>query len=645
MSEQGGERKEERYVKRQYQGWMAGFVKGLSAIVPLYSIFYILNISGLYFNLTFYETAFRSLFLSIALSLVFMLYPATSKAPRTRLPWYDLLLIVVALAPTLYAVFIAREIAWGERSGATVLEQALFVALMVVLFEGVRRLVGWPVLIIVLASFFYAKFAYLIPGLWGAPQFTFERLTEYMYLYDTGIFGMILGVGATIVILFNTFGVFLVTAGTSQLMMDGAMALVGRWRGGPAKVAILGSAAMATMSGSPTANAGTTGAITIPLMKKLGYEPSFAAAVEAVASTGGLITPPIMGTIAFIMAEITGLGYTAVIKAAIVPAILYYVCLYFQLDFEAIKLKLVGLPREQLPSLKKALREHWYLLLPIIFLVVRVTRRADVLDSVILAIGFTVVVSWCRKGTRMGLSKIIDALARSTQGVLIVVVAMAAIGIVFGSVILTGLSINLSTLIRDAAGGNLWLLAILTWIVVYVSGMAIGELVVYIVMAIIVVPAFVGMGVPVLAAHLFVFLTGVSMMITPPNCPVIFVTSSMAGSNMWETGFKAMKLAVVVFLTPFMLIFNPVLILIGPPGKIVLSFVTCIAAAYFLAAGIVGYLRRAATWWQRVLFVAGGVALLVPEWQLDLVGLLLVLIPTISQYRGSQVVPAQGGTK
>jgi TRAP transporter 4TM/12TM fusion protein len=339
---------------------MAILVKGLSAILPLYSIFFILNISGLYFQLTFYETAFRALFLSIALSLVFMLYPATTKSPRDRLPWYDLLLILIALLPTLYEVAISREIAWGIKSGATGFEQILFVVLLVVLFEGVRRVVGWPVLIIVLISFSYAKFAYLIPGLWGAPKFTFERLTEYMYLYDTGIFGMILGVGATIVILFNTFGVFLVSAGTSKLMMDGSMALVGRWRGGPAKVAIIGSAAMATMSGSPTANAGTTGAISIPLMKKLGYRSSFAAAVEAVASTGGLITPPVMGTIAFIMAEITGLGYSAVITAAMIPAILYYVCLYFQLDFEAIKLNLVGLPREQLPSFKKAMTDYWH---------------------------------------------------------------------------------------------------------------------------------------------------------------------------------------------------------------------------------------------------------------------------------------------
>jgi TRAP-type uncharacterized transport system fused permease subunit len=232
----------------------------------------------------------------------------------------------------------------------------------------------------------------------------------------------------------------------------------------------------------------------------------------------------------------------------------------------------------------------------------------------------------------MAFGTIIDSLARSTQGVLMVVVAMAAIGVVFGSVMLTGLSINLSTLIRDAAGGKLWLLALLTWVVVYLSGMAIGELVVYIVMAIIVVPAFIDMGVPVLAAHLFIFLTGVSMMITPPNCPVIFVTSSMARSGMWETGFRAMKLAIVVFLVPFMLIFNPVLIMQGSPSQILLAFVTCVGAAYFLAAGLVGYFLTKASWWHRVLFIAGGVALLVPSWKVDLIGLPLVLIPAFFQF-------------
>lgn len=618
--------------RRQYRGWMAWVVKILSAIVPVYSIFYTLNITNLYFDIHFFATAYRALFLFLILALVFLLFPATKKATRDRLPWYDFLLILIALVPTLYELPIASEIGEGIKSGATTLEQVLFVVLMVLLFEAVRRTVGWAVLIVIMVSFLYANFAFVIPGLWGAPRFSFERLTEYMYLYDTGIFGMILGIGSTIVILFVTFGAFLINAGTAKLLMDGAMALAGRWRGGPAKVAVISSAAMATISGSGSANAGTTGAITIPLMKKIGYKPHFAAAVEAVASTGGMITPPVMGAIAFIMAEITGLGYRAVIVAAILPAVLYYIALYFQLDFEAAKLKLVGLTRDQLPSFRKALKAYWHLLIPIILLIILLVMRFDVLTSVIRCIGAVVIVSWFRKGTRMGFGKIIDALAQGTQGVIMVIVAMGAVGIIFGAVTLTGIGINLSVLIRDAAGGNLFLLAILTWIVVYASGMAIGELVVYIVMAVIVVPAFLDMGVPVLAAHMFIFLAGVSMLITPPNCPVVFVTCSIAGSGIWRTGFQAMKLAIVVFLVPFMLILNPVLILDGPPREIILAFITCIAAAYFLASGIVGYFIRELTWWQRLFFIIGGVALFVPGWQTDVVGLPIVLIAAFIHY-------------
>jgi TRAP transporter 4TM/12TM fusion protein len=617
---------------RQFRGRMSIVVTAVCAILPLYSIFYVLQSRGLLFQTLFYRTAFLAIFLLIALTLVFLLYPATRKAPRDRLPWYDLLLILAAFVPTLYEFFLSHEIADMEKIGATPLEQVLFIILLLVLFEGVRRTLGLTVLAIIAFSLVYAKFAYLIPGLWGAPQFSWERLAEFMYLYDSGIFGMILGIAATTIILFVTFGAFLLNAGTAKFMMDAALAVAGRWRGGPAKVAILGSAMMATMSGSATANVGTTGAITIPLMKRLGYKPHFAAAVETVASTGGAITPPVMGSIAFIMADITGLGYFAIVVAAILPALLYYICLYFQLDFEAAKLKLVGMPREELPSLKKALREGWHLLLPIFLLIGLLVMQFDVRLSVLLSIVGTIIASSFRKETRMNFGKIVDALSRAARAILVLAPVMAAVGVIFGAVTLTGLSINLSTLIRDTAGGHLWLLAILTWLVVYISGMGIGETVVYIVLAIIVAPVFVAMDVPVLAAHLFIFFAGVSMFITPPNCPAVFVACSIAGSNMWRTAFQSMRLGIIIFLLPFMILFYPVLILEGPPGEIIVAFLTMVTAAYFLAAGIEGYLWREASWWQRLLFAAGAICLFIPGWVTDLGGLSLILIPTITQF-------------
>lgn len=620
--------------QRQFKGWMARLVTIISALVPLCSIVYILNIPGLWFHVHFFQPAYLALFLFLSLALLFMLYPATKKAPHDRIPWYDIVLIIAALAPTLNEFLIASDVAYGTKLGATILDQILFAILLIVLSEAIRRTFGLSVLAVIIVAFLYAEFAFLLPGLWGAPRFSFERLTEFMYIYPDGIFGMVLGLGATIIILFVTFGRFLVNAGVAKLMMEGTLAIAGRSRGGPAKVAILASGAMATISGSPSANAATTGAITIPLMKELGYKPHFAAAVEAVASTGGVITPPVMGTVAFIMAEVTGLGYTAVIIAAIVPAILYYLALYFQLDFEAARLGLSGLDSKQLPSLRKSLGECWHLSLPIILLIVLLLIRYSVTDSALLAIAATILVSWLKKDTRMNFNKIVNALGQSIQAILGLVALMAAVGIVFGSVTLTGVGINLSTLITQASGGNIWLLAIFTWLVIYISGMAVAEIIVYVAMAVLIVPAFVNLGMPVLAAHMFVFFATVSSMITPPSCPPVYVTCAIAGSGLWRTGFQSMRLGIVVYLVPFVLIATPVLILYGTPLEIIVALAGCVGGIYFLSAGVVGYFLRAASWWQRLFFIAGSLSLFAPGWETDVLGLLIVLIPVSTQLIG-----------
>jgi TRAP transporter 4TM/12TM fusion protein len=512
---------------------------------------------------------------------------------------------------------------YGVKVGATSFDQTMFLVMLGVLFEAVRRSAGLAVLVVVVVAFVYAKFAYVLPGLWGAPEFEWERLTEYMYLYESGIFGMVLGVATTTVITFVTFGNFLIGAGSGTVIMDMAMAVAGKWRGGPAKVAVLSSGFMGMISGSPSSIVGTTGVLSIPLMKKIGYRPYFAGAVEAVAATGGQIMPPVMGSVAFIMGEVTGRGYAAVCVAAVLPALLYYICLYIQIDLEAKKAHMVGMPADQLPSLKKTIKDGWYLLFPIVLLIILIVAQADILESVLLCIPTAVVLSWLRKETRMGLRKIIDALARSTRAILMIVPAMAAIGIIFGTVTLTGLTVNLAGLITEAAGGRLWLLAILAWLVVYASGMAIGEMIIYIVMSIIVVPAFMAMGVPMMAAHMFIFYIGISMMITPPNCPPVYVACSIAGSDMWKTGFQAMKLGAVVFLIPFLIIFHPALIMEGSGLDIALAFANAVVAVYFMACAVSGHALVKAPWWQRVLFMAGGIILFLPFGYTTIIGLIL----------------------
>lgn len=649
----GGDRKAEssQPKRREYSGSLGWVVKIIATIVPLYCTFYVLNISGIFFKVTFYASSFRAVFLALVLTLLFLIIPANENASRRRLPWYDLILILAAWIPTVYEFFIYPEAIEGLKLGATVLEQILFIMLTLVLIEAIRRTIGFALVFIILFFLLYSYFAHRFPGLWGGPELSLEQLTEYMYLYDSGIFGFVLGLPATIIIFFLLFGRTLMRGGGTDLFMKSAFAIAGRFRGGPAKVAIFSSATLAMVSGSVSANVGTTGAITIPLMKRLGYKDYFAGAVEAVSSTGGVITPPVMGAVAFIMAEATGEGYLAVCKAAIVPAFLYFLALYVQLDFRAAKLGLGGMPVGSLPSLKGILKKGWYLLLPVLVLVMLLIKEIRVQDAVLYSIGTMIILSWLRKEIRIGPKGIFGILAESTHDVMVIVPTMAAAGIISGAVAVTGIGVNLGVLIKQIAAGNLWLLAAITLVIIYASGMSVGEVVLYIIMSIILVPAFVAIGVPVLAAHMFIFYVCISMFITPPNCPAVFVACSIAGSGIWRTGFQAMRLGFVAFLIPFFILIDPALILTGSPGVIAMAVPTAIAGVLFLSAGIEGYLMTVATWWQRILFIFGGLGLFIPGMVTNLAGLAILVIPTISQIiafkraktKKSQIVPEVTG--
>ena len=598
--------------RRSLSGRTGQVVKFISFLIPLYCVFGTLNISGLYFKTNFYEPAFRAIFLGLMLTLTFLFYRATEESPQDRVPWYDIGLILLNWVPTLYEFFIYPKLVRGFRTGATPLEQGLFILELLILSEAMRRTVGMSVVGITIIFIGYAYTAYLLPGLWGAPQFSWERLTEYMYLHDSGIFGFVLGIPSNLIIFFVVFGSFLTATGITKLFSDAALALAGGVRGGPAKVAIIGSAAMGMISGSASANVATVGVVTIPLMKRVGYKDYFAAGVESVASTGGIITPPVMGSIAFIIAETTGLGYPAVCLAAVFPAILYYTAIYFQLDFEAAKLGLRGLPPEDLPKIKDVMKKNWYLLTPIVILVVLIMTGMEVQEAVLYSIGTVVAMSWLSEGSRLGFRKIYDAIADAPTGIVFVVPAMAAAGVLTGSVSLTGIGVNLGVLVHDTTGDNLWALAALTWIIIYASGLAIGEIIIYIVMSIILVPTFMKLGVPILAAHMFIFYMCVASFITPPNCPPVFVSCSIAGSTMWKTGFAAMKLGVICFIMPFLILFDPVLITHTPWSHLIVAMATAISGSYFLAAGIEGWMLGKASGWQRILFLIGGLGLFVP---------------------------------
>ncbi len=622
---------------RNYHGRTAIAIRSIAIAVPVLATIYIFDVPRRYFNFLVFHSSYTSFFLSLVLLLVFLRIPATKSSPTNKLPWYDALLAVLGLIGCLYLSVNFPSIYILDRVYATTAEIILFFITLIVISEAIRRTLGWSILILGILFLFHAKFAYLFPGLLGGPKYSLSDLTCYIYLYQFGFFGMVLEIAATIIIIFLVFGSFLQEAGAGKFFTDLALSVAGHMRGGPAKVAVISSAFFGTISGSPVANVGTTGAITIPMMKNIGYQPHFAAAVESVASTGGVVMPPVMGAVAFIMAEYTKMGYTAVCIAAILPAILYFICVFAQLDLEAAKLGLSGLPREQLPGLRATLKQGWPFLIPLLFLVVLLmVIQYDPLESIFYTILVLIIVSWFKKETRMGVNKILNGLENGTRSIFLVAPICAFVGILTGSVALTGLGVNLSVILVEFAAGSLIVLAVLAGLVVYLMGMGIGAIITYILLAIIVAPAMVKIGVPVMVAHMFIFYMGCSMFFTPPNCPAVFVASGIAGSKIFRTGFTAMRLGIICYLVPFVILYNPALILIGQPTEIVLSVTTSVLGVFSLAAGIEGYLFTESNWWQRVLFIGGGVCLFIPGWLSDVIGLALLALPVIAQWRKKQ---------
>lgn len=606
---------------RQYQGPLGLVTRVIAMALPVYGILYVLDFFQR-INIPLYSGAHNAFFLAFVLTLIFLRVPANRLAPRDRLPWYDLLLLAGSLVVTLYMGFNYEALLIYGGAWATPFQQVLGIVAIAILFEALRRTIGWPMVIIALAFFLYAKFAYLMPGILNGPEFSVSRVIAYTYLSTEGIFGKVLEIGATIILIFITFGAFLQQCGGAKFFFDLAFSLMGHVRGGPAKVSVFASALFGTMTGSPVANVGVTGSITIPLMKRVGYAPHFAAAVESVASTGGALMPPVMGAVAFLIADFTRVGYGQVALAALIPAILYFLSVYLQVDLEAGREGLKGLPREQLPTLTATLGQGWFYLLPLGLLVVLLmVLRYDPLVSALYSLALLIVVSFFRPETRLTLTKLGRALEDSAYGVTEVGALTAVAGIITAAVAITGLGVNLSAFLVSLSGGSLALLAILTGITCYILGMGISSIAAYILLAVLVAPAMAEAGLPVLVAHFFIFYMGLSTFITPPHCSGVFVAAGIAGSEPFKTAFRAMRLGVVCYLVPFIIVFNPALMLVGAAREIALATVTAVVGVVALSVGIEGFIRRIMAWWERLPWLAGGLLLMVPGWGTDLPGL------------------------
>lgn len=620
------ELEEEKQRYRKLSGPLGLAVRILAIALPVYSFFYIMNLFTTV-GLFMYSGTYNAIFLAIVLTLVFFLVPATKSSPKDKVPWYDLLLIAFSLVGIIYIAVNYEDLLLAGGVGITITQQILGFLTILVLLESVRRTMGWAMIVVVLFFLIHAKFTYLFPGILHGPQFTWARVLNYIYLSNQGIFGMVLGIATTIIVSFMIFGAFLDVSGAGETFMKIALALLGHVRGGPAKVAVVGSALFGTVTGSPIAEIGVIGNFSIPLMKRIGYNPTFAAAVEAAAACGGVIDPPVMGAVAFVMADFTGLSYSKICIAAILPAILYYMSLYFQLDLRAAKTGLVGLPRKDLPSFKQAFKESWVLFVPLIVLITwLMVYEEEPTTSVFIALGALILMTFTTRYNRLTWAKIFHALESAGRSMIDVTPICALAGMIVGSVTLTGLGINLSGFLVNLAGGNLLFLAILTAAAIYIMGMGISAIASYILMAIMVAPAMTQMGVPVMVAHFFIFYIGVSMFITPPYAPAAYVAAAIAGADPMRVGYQAMKLAMVAYLVPFVSIFQPALLWIGPWQEIAAAAVSGLIAIYALSVAFEGYCLTALKWPERILWMVGGFMLFYPKISFIAPGLVLVVI-------------------
>lgn len=565
--------------------------------------------------------------LAFTLSLVYLLYPASSKHSKTSgIPWYDWLLAVLSAASALYLVVFFNELV--TRAGLpTRTDLIMGFILIAALLEATRRISNPVLPCLAVVALLYCYFGRSMPAMIGHRGFSISRIVNHMYLGTEGIFGTPLEVSSTFVFMFILFGSVLEKTGMGKFIIDLSMALAGWSTGGPAKVAVVSSGLMGTVSGSSVANVCTTGMFTIPLMKSVGYEPYFAGAVEAVASTGGQIMPPVMGAGAFIMAQFLGVPYIEVAIAAIVPALLYYFAVMVQVHFEATHLGLKGLSRAQLPPLLPLLKSKGFLLLPLIAIIYLLLAGYTPLMAAFNGILVSFVLSWLNKETRLTPKRIMEAFEAGARGAIGVACACATVGMVVGMGTLTGLALRIAGAIITLAGGSKILTLFYTMTASIILGMGLPTTANFIVTGTMAAPALLKLGVHPMAAYMFVFYFGIAADLTPPVALAAYAGSGIAGSDPMKTGVTAFKLALAGFLVPYVYVYNPILLFIdASPLPMAQAIVTALTGVFLLAMSTIGFFKAPLPWYLRIAAFAGALGLLIPGTLSDLFGLAVLAL-------------------
>ncbi|HRZ66258.1 MAG TPA: TRAP transporter permease [Spirochaetia bacterium] len=599
----------------------------------------------------------RSIHLAFGLCLVYLLYPTSKKWPRDRIHPIDAALAVLAAGAPIYIVIFYQSLV--QRAGtATPLDMAIGVVGILLVLEAARRVVGVPIVAIALLFVAYAFAGPYIPGKLAHRGAHLETLVGHLFYTTEGVFGIPIGVSSTFIFLFILFGAYLERTGLGQLFIDMANAVAGWAAGGPAKVAVLSSALMGTVSGSSVANVVGTGSFTIPMMKKLGYKGEFAGAVEATASTGGQLMPPIMGAAAFLMAEFTEIPYRRIIGAAAIPALLYYFGVWSGVHFEAKKLGLKGIPREELPKFKRIFLERGHLIIPLAAIIYLLVAGFTPMKAALWAIILSIVSSWLRKSTRIPLKEIVGGLEAGARGALGIISATACAGVIIGVVTQTGLGLKLGSILVDAAGGMLLPTLFFTMITSLILGMGVPTTANYVITSTITAPAVImimarqaglgpGAAIPaaiILPAHMFAFYFGIIADVTPPVALAAFAGAGIAKANPMKTGVNASKLAIAAFLVPYIFVINPQMLLFNvEPVGLVWMIISSLAGMTAVAAGVGGWFLCRMSWYERIAAFVGGVLLVDPGLMTDAIGsglMLLVLVLQIAKKRRDGAGPA-----
>ena len=583
----------------------------------------------------------RAVHLAFGLLLIYLLYPGRSSWSRTTLHPVDLILGLIATATPIYIIVFYNELV--TRAGINT-STDLLVGLIgiILLIEATRRVVGWPMILVALFFITYSFLGPYMPGVLAHRGLGWEELVGHLYFTTEGVFGIPLGVSSTFIFLFILFGAYLETTGLGKFFIDLSNALAGWAAGGPAKVAVLSSGLMGTVSGSSVANVAGTGSFTIPMMKKLGYRPEFAGAVEAAASTGGQLMPPVMGAAAFLMAEFVGVPYIDVVKAATIPALLYYVGVWLGVHYEAKKYGLKGTPRELLPKFKDLLFEKGHLAIPLIVIVYLLVTGYTPMRAALVAIVLAIGASMLKKSTRITPWQIVEGLINGAKGILGVLVACATAGIIIGVVTKTGVGLKLATALLELAGGNLIPAMFFTMITSLLLGMGVPTTANYVITSTIAAPALEQMGIPILAAHMFAFYFGIVADVTPPVALAAYAGAGIAGSNPMRTGVVAAKLAIAAFIIPYVFVLSPTILMINATiPTLIMATLTALIGMWGLSISMIGFFVAPTTKLERLLYFVGGVFMIDPGGMTDLIGIAILATASFLQYTRKRKLDAQ----